>query len=142
MSTIWKRVLDLKVISPEHRGIFILFYRCKIDLFQFYVSDIISSIINRHIFTFSTQWMTLRFAPLFNVKKGVKAVHFHIIWPGSALLKMNLVELGTAIWFEHFVKVFVALFSLSQGAGSAWHSSPRVDWLKCFYTLYYWWWKG
>ena len=26
---------------------------------------------------------------------------FHILWPGIALLMMYLVELGTAIWFEH-----------------------------------------
>ena len=47
-------------------GVFSFYFTvAKLTFLQFYVSDIISSIINRLISTFSTQWMTLRFTPLF-----------------------------------------------------------------------------
>ena len=41
---------------------------------------------------------------------------------------MNLIELGTAIWFEHenhhiFSKYLLHLYSLTQGAGSVWYNS-------------------
>ena len=52
-------------MSDVHATIF-YFYRCKIDFLTFFVSDIIFSIFNRHtcIFTFSTQWIALPFAPM------------------------------------------------------------------------------
>ena len=49
----------------QSKGVFSFYFTAaKLTFLQFYVSDIISSIINRLISTFSTQWMTLRFAPL------------------------------------------------------------------------------
>ena len=46
---------------------------------------------------------------------------------------MNLVELGTTLWFEHenrtiLSNLFVALFPLPQGDGSTWYSSPFQEW--------------
>ena len=78
-------------------GVFLFYFTAaKLTFLQFYVPVIISSIINRLISTFSTQWMTLRFAPLILVENNASTGNLSS--SGSHSLFILKMVLYCAIW--------------------------------------------